>query len=228
MAFDTAKQSGRNLSGLMSIQFLPRRGIEMGDSLTAGFYRGFAFATSFPVTLCSTLSSGMVSDVSVASLLIPFTIRTQEAVPVSKQRFDQYFNTVTFLMKTNLHIQDLSLGVLFRTEAMKTLDVDNSFHLVLLLLQVWWRIVLFQQSSNQRRRRVWIISDFQEVARIFVYNYTASFPGNSGIFGQFPAQICYCSVDTELIYRNNRAQNPFNAFFATVEVNGLLSLFFAS
>ena len=35
----------------------------------------------FPETLCSTFSRAMVSDVSVTFLLIPFTIRTQEAVP---------------------------------------------------------------------------------------------------------------------------------------------------
>ena len=78
----------------------------MGASVTAGFGRGFAFATSCAETLCSTLSRELFFDVSVAYLLIPFTIRTQEAVPVSKQRFDQDFNTVTSLMKADFHIQD--------------------------------------------------------------------------------------------------------------------------
>ena len=78
----------------------------MGDSVTVGFGCGFAFATSFPLALCSKFSKKMASDVSVTYLIIPFKIRTQEAVPVSKQRFDQDFNTVTFLTKTDLHIQD--------------------------------------------------------------------------------------------------------------------------
>ena len=42
MAFDTAKQSSRNLSGLMSIHFLSRIGIEKGDNVTAGFSCGLA------------------------------------------------------------------------------------------------------------------------------------------------------------------------------------------
>ena len=37
----------------------------MGDSVTVGIGRGFDFATGFPVTLCSTFSREMVSDVSV-------------------------------------------------------------------------------------------------------------------------------------------------------------------
>ena len=52
----------------------------MGDSVTGGFSCGLAFAKGFPVTLCSTLSREMVSDVSVTYLSIPFTIRTQEVV----------------------------------------------------------------------------------------------------------------------------------------------------
>ena len=59
-------------------------------------------------------------------------------------------------------------------------------------------------------------------------SFAASFPRNLRIFGQFFAQIRHCSVDTELIYRNIRAKNQFNGFFTTVEMNGLLSLYFAS
>ena len=80
MASDTVRQSWRIQSGLKSIQFLSRTGIEMGDSVTVGIGRGFAFATGFPVTLCSELSREMVSDVSVTYLSIPFSIRTQETV----------------------------------------------------------------------------------------------------------------------------------------------------
>ena len=53
MALDTVKHSGQ-ISGLMSIHVRSRLGIEVGDNVKVGFGRGLAFATSFPVTLCST------------------------------------------------------------------------------------------------------------------------------------------------------------------------------
>ena len=81
MDFDTAKQSWRNFSRLTSIHVLSRRGIEMEDNVTASFSRGLALATGLPAALCTTFSREMVSDVSVTYLLIPFKIRTQEAVP---------------------------------------------------------------------------------------------------------------------------------------------------
>ena len=46
------------------------------------------------------------------------------------------------------------------------------------------------------------------------------------IWIKFVAQICDCSVDTELIDRNNRAKNQCNGFFTSVVVNGLLSTTF--
>ena len=58
MAFDTARQSSRNLSGLMYVHFLSRIGIEIGDSVTAG--------------LCfqeSTLSHGMLLHFEVTCTL---------------------------------------------------------------------------------------------------------------------------------------------------------------
>ena len=102
----------------MSVHFLSRKGIEIGVNVTAGFSCGLAFATGFPVTLCSTFSREMVSDVSVTYLLIPFTIRTQET-----QRFDQDFNTVPFLMIfvfSCFRESTLSLGMLLHIEAMYT------------------------------------------------------------------------------------------------------------
>ena len=45
-SFDTAEQPSLNGAGSMSIQFLSRTGIEMGDSVTVSFGRGLAFATS--------------------------------------------------------------------------------------------------------------------------------------------------------------------------------------
>ena len=50
----------------------------MGGSVTPDFGPDFAFATEFPVT---TVPREIVSVVSVTYLLIPFTIRTHEAVP---------------------------------------------------------------------------------------------------------------------------------------------------
>ena len=80
MAFDTVKQPWRNLTGLISIQFLSRQRIEMVNSVIVGFGRGFAFAKGIPVTWCSTFSRETVSDVSVTHLSIPFTIQTLETV----------------------------------------------------------------------------------------------------------------------------------------------------
>ena len=48
------------------------------------------------------------------------------------------------------------------------------------------------------------------------------------IFGQFSAQICSCSVDTELICRKYCTEKQFDVFFAIVEVSGLLAMLFAS
>ena len=64
------------------------------------------------------------------------------------ERFDQNFNTVTFLMKTDRpshprlgrfsysRLSTLLLEMLFHFEAMYTLDIDPSFHLILLLHKV--------------------------------------------------------------------------------------------
>ena len=78
--FDTAKQHFLNVAVLMSMHFLSRIGIETGDNVTAGFGRGSAFPTGFPVRTSSMLSTGISSDVSVTYLLTPFTTRTQETV----------------------------------------------------------------------------------------------------------------------------------------------------
>ena len=47
------------------------------------------------------------------------------------------------------------------------------------------------------------------------FEEVSKYPWSFGIFWQFSAQICFCSGDTELIYRNSRAENPFNVFFTT-------------
>ena len=56
-------------------------------------------------------------------------------------------------------------------------------------------------------------------------SFAASFPATSEYLDNSFAQLCCCSVDTELIDGNNRAKNQFNGFFTTVEVNRLISLF---
>ena len=48
MALDTTKQAWWYFSGLTSILFLQRGGIETKVSVTAGFSRGLALATDFP------------------------------------------------------------------------------------------------------------------------------------------------------------------------------------
>ena len=75
----------------------------MEDSVTAGFSRGLALATGLPVALCSAFLKEMVSVVSVTHLLIPFTIRTHEAVPSRNRPEFQYRE---FLTKTDPYIQD--------------------------------------------------------------------------------------------------------------------------
>ena len=79
----------------------------MGDSVTAGFGRGFAFAASFAVTLCSTFSGKGFRRFSYIFVNSVHNMNPRSC-SVSKQRLDQEFNTATFLMKTDLHIQDRS------------------------------------------------------------------------------------------------------------------------
>ena len=160
----------------------------MGDSVTAGFRRAFAFATSFPATLRSTFSKEMVHDVSVTFLLIPFTIRTQEAVLPSpnRERFDQDFNTVTFLMKTYHHIQDRadfrvsenppSRSGCFFASRYGTLSTWILHFIGSFFFKCDEELSFFQQSPNQRRSTFWIISGLQEVARIYAQKLAASFP----------------------------------------------------
>ena len=105
-----------------------------------------------------------------------------------------------------------------------TLDIDSSFHLVLLLQQLSWWSVLFQQSSHQRWstiRQFLVFRNMFEFLLIFSQQISLQ-PQNLWIFLTKP---CYCSVDTELIYRNNRAKNQFSGFFTTVDVNKFLSFF---
>ena len=79
----------------MSIHSLSRTGIETEVSFTVGFCRGLALAMGF--TEAMSISS-LVSIDYVTYLSTPFTILTQEAGIVLKQRWDLNFNTVsTFL-----------------------------------------------------------------------------------------------------------------------------------
>ena len=115
----------------------------MGDSVTVGMGPVIAFATSFPVTLCSTLSSW----IGFWRFGYVFVNSIRNANPrtcsVSKQRFDHDFGIVTFLMggrpshprpgrSSCFPESTLSLGMLLRFEATYTFDIDSSFQLVLL------------------------------------------------------------------------------------------------
>ena len=122
-------------AGLMSIHFLSRREIELYDSVTAGLSRDLALATGFPVTMCSALSREMVSDVSVTYLSIPFTIRTEEAIYRNVFDEDRPSHPRPGRFSCS-RLFTLLLGMLFHFEAMKTLDMDSSFHLVLIPHQV--------------------------------------------------------------------------------------------
>ena len=113
---------------------------------------------------------------------MPFTIWTHEALPVSKLRFDKDFNTVTFLMKTDLYIQDWAENPPSRTGCCFT--SKQSILSTQILHFVWSfffikcdeELSFFKLSSNQRRSTVWIISGLQEVVRNYVHTLAASFP----------------------------------------------------
>ena len=184
---------------LMSIHFLLRRRIEMDDSATASFSRGFALVTGFFVTLCSAFSRELVSDVSVTFLLIPFTIRNKKLLRLeteSRSRF-QYRNL--FLMKTDLHIHHwadfpVSVNHPLARDASSLRGNGYSRHKILLKSYHCFTIFVYIKFSLE----IWNL------------------------------WICYFTVDTELICSNERAQNQFNRFFTTVEVKRLLSLIFSS
>ena len=105
MNCDTSKQPWLNFLCSISIHFRSLYGIDTGDNVKVGVGRGLAFATSFPVLLSPTLSTGISSDVSVTYLLIPFTTRTQKQF-CHERRIRSWLHTVTSLLITDLHIQD--------------------------------------------------------------------------------------------------------------------------
>ena len=94
--------------------FSSRTGIEMGDSVTAGFGCGFAFATNFP---CNSVLN-VFKRKSFWRLGYMFVNSIHSSSPrscsVSKQRFDHEFFTVRILMKTDHHIQDWADFVFLR------------------------------------------------------------------------------------------------------------------
>ena len=103
----TLTQSWRNLSGLMSIQFRSRTGIEMEDSVTVSFWLWLCLRNRFPCNSVLNVFKRNGSWRSVTYLSLPFTIRTPRNCSVSKQRFNHDFDTVnvfwwrqTFASKT--------------------------------------------------------------------------------------------------------------------------------
>ena len=160
MAFDTVKQSWRNLSQLMSIQFLSRTRTEMGDNVTEGCGCGFAFATSFPCTsVLNACNMNFFWRSGHVGRQIPFTIRTQE--------------TVLSRNKGSIHpltrdASSLRCNVYPRHRVFISCGPSSS--------NVTWKFVLFQQSFKRRRSTVWKISGLQEVVRIYVHNLAANFP----------------------------------------------------
>ena len=275
MAFDTTKQSWRNLSGLMSIHFHSRSGIDMET---------MSRQASVVCSSILRILKGMISDVSGYIFVDSVHDSNPWSCSVSQQRFDPIFNSHPRLDRLSyFRLSALLFGMLFHLEAMYTLDTDSSFHLVL-------RIVLFRQCSNQRQSTVWITSGLQIVVRIYAENLAAGFPAcwnvlskrmsvvaQLGVKQFHHVRVCrdesvsslsLCSRNClrepvglpkpigddrkcaeylkrlnlgtvlctspvllrryfELIYRNNRAKNQFNVFFATFEVNRVLSFLFA-
>ena len=131
----------------MSIHFLSRRGIEMGDSGTAGFGRGFCFCDKFPCNSVLDIfkrngfcrfGDKISSFRSQFELKKLFRLKTE-----IRSRF--HFRNVLDVRRPSHPRPDrsscfqestLSLGMLLQFDAICTLDIDSSFHLVLLLLQV--------------------------------------------------------------------------------------------
>ena len=140
----------------------------MGDSVTVGFGRRFAFATSFPVTLCS---REMVSDVSVTYLSIPFTIRTQETVLSFRYRdvFDEGRPSHQRLGRFSRDVSSLRAKVCSRHDVFISSGPSSSS-------SVMKNCPFFQQSSNRRRSTVWSISVVQEVLGISARILATSFP----------------------------------------------------
>ena len=67
---------------------------------------------------------------------------------------------------------------------------------------------------------------FSRYHQWFQTHIRGKFPCAWWVSGLF-TQICYCSLDTELIDGKNCAKNQFNGFFTTVEMNGFHSFSFA-
>ena len=97
-----------------------------------------------------------------------------------------------------------------------------------------------RQTSNQHQSIVSIFSDNGSILRCSLVWWLArisivskwsgapSFPQLSESLDSFFAQVCNCSIDTELICRNCCAGKQFDVFFATVEVHRLLTMSFAA
>ena len=209
MAFDTAKQYSGNLSGLMSTHFLSRIGMETRNIVTAVFRCSLAFATSFPLTLCSTLSTEMVSDVSVTNLLIPFTIRTQETV---------------------LNRDSIMTSIPWRPWRKQTFTSETGPIFVFPRIHPLTGDATSLRGNVYSRHRFFISSD-EELS--FFNNLQTGVAARCGQFLIFSKLfefmlIILQQVSLQLIYRNNRTKNQFNGFFTTVEVNRLLTLLFAS
>ena len=106
MTFDNVKQSWRNLSGLMSIPFLSRTRKEMGDSCHRRLWSWLFFRNRFP---CNSVLNVLKRN-GFWRFGYVFVNSVHDTNPwscsVSKQRFDEHFSTVTFLMKADPHIQD--------------------------------------------------------------------------------------------------------------------------
>ena len=85
-------------------------------------------------------------------------------------------------------------------------------------VSLYFRIRLWKRISNRKfcRYHLW----FQILIR-------GGFPCTSWASGKFFTQICCCSLDAELIDRNNCAKNQFNGFITAVEMNGFHFFSFA-
>ena len=183
-AFNTAKQSLRNLSGLMSIHFLSRIGIEVGDSVQSRLQLWLCLRNRFP---CNSVLNVFKGNGFWRFGYVFCQFRSQ--FEPTKQRFDHDFNTVTSLMITDFHIRDRA-DLRVSTNPPLTRDASSlrgnvySRHRFFISSGLSssssvMKSCPFQQSSNRRRCTGWTISDLQEVVRIYVHNLAAGFPATS-------------------------------------------------
>ena len=126
----------------MSIHFSSTMRKRTGRQCHSKLWLWLCFCNKFPCNSVLNMFKEMVCDVSVTYLFIPFTIRIQEAAPFRNR--DSIKSSIPYVLDEDrpshprpgrfscFRESTLSLGALLRFEVTCTLNIDFSFHLVLL------------------------------------------------------------------------------------------------